>query len=76
MGAAEQHIKGIGVLLLDDLSYYKTLAEKQQRLVQLEKHFPVPLSLVQSDKLDYLDIHQRTLNWFEPMMQHIEKETK
>lgn len=32
--------------------------------------------LVQSDQLDYLDIHQRTLNWFEPMMQHIEKETK
>lgn len=54
---SEQHIKGIGVLLLDDLSYYKTLAEKQQRLVQLEKHFPVPLSLVQSDKLD-LDSEQ------------------
>lgn len=54
---SEQHIKGIGVLLLDDLSYYKTLAEKQQRLVQLEKYFPVPLSLVQSDKLD-LDSEQ------------------
>lgn len=31
--------------------------------------------LMQSAEMDYAAIHQRTLNWFEPMLQYIEKET-
>lgn len=49
---SEQQIKGVGVLLLDDLSYYHTLAEKQQRLQQLQKYFPFKLSLKKLDQLD------------------------
>lgn len=55
----EQQIKGVGVLLLDDLSYYRTLAEKQQRLQQLQQYFPFKLSLSSLDKLG-LDSDQRT----------------
>lgn len=42
---SEQQIKGIGVLLLDDLSYYPALEKKQQRLQALQKFFPFKLSL-------------------------------
>lgn len=56
---SEQQIKGVGVLLLDDLSYYRTLAEKQQRLQQLRQFFPFKLALSTIDKLG-LDSDQRT----------------
>ncbi len=56
---SEQQIKGVGVLLLDDLSYYRTLAEKQQRLQQLQQFFPFKLALSTIDKLG-LDSDQRT----------------
>lgn len=49
----EQQIKGIGVLLLDDLSYYRTLAEKQQRLQQIQKFFPFKLTLQSVNKLQF-----------------------
>lgn len=55
---SEQQIKGVGVLLLDDLSYYHTLAEKQQRLQQIQKYFPFKLSLQTIDKLG-LDSDQK-----------------
>ncbi|MFW2177776.1 MULTISPECIES: ATP-binding protein [unclassified Moraxella] len=55
---SEQQIKAVGVLLLDDLSYYRTLAEKQQRLQQLQKYFPFKLSLQSLEKLD-LDTDQK-----------------
>ena len=48
---SEQQIKGVGVLLLDDLSYYRTLAEKQQRLQQIQKFFPFKLTLQSINKL-------------------------
>ena len=54
----EQQIKGIGVLLLDDLSYYRTMAEKQQRLQQIQKFFPFKLTLQSVNKLQ-LDTDQK-----------------
>lgn len=54
----EQQIKGVGILLLDDLSYYPTLQEKQQRLKQLQPFFPFPISLQTIDKLK-LDANQQ-----------------
>ena len=55
---SEQQIKGVGVLLLDDLSYYRTLAEKQQRLQQIQKFFPFKLTLQSVNKLQ-LDTDQK-----------------
>lgn len=55
---SEQQIKGVGVLLLDDLSYYRTLAEKQQRLQQIQKFFPFKLTLQSLNKLQ-LDTDQK-----------------
>ena len=55
----EQQIKGVGVLLLDDLSYYRTLAEKQQRLQQIQKFFPFKLTLQSINKLQ-LDTDQKS----------------
>lgn len=54
----EQQIKGMGILLLDDLSYYQTLQQKQRRLKQLQPFFPFPLSLQSIDKLK-LDANQQ-----------------
>ena len=54
----EQQIKGVGVLLLDDLSHYRTLAEKQQRLQQIQKFFPFKLTLQSVNKLQ-LDTDQK-----------------
>lgn len=56
---SEQQIKGVGVLLLDDLSYYRTLAEKQQRLQQIQKFFPFKLNLQSINKLQ-LDTDQKS----------------
>ncbi|QIM62222.1 exodeoxyribonuclease V subunit gamma [Pasteurellaceae bacterium Orientalotternb1] len=50
--------------------------EQCQTTVQSSNDAYLKRILVQSEQFDYLDIHQRTLNWFEPMMQYIEKETK
>ena len=55
---SEQQIKGVGVLLLDDLSYYRTLAEKQLRLQQIQKFFPFKLTLQSINKLQ-LDTDQK-----------------
>ena len=55
---SEQQIKGVGLLLLDDLSYYRTLAEKQQRLQQIQKFFPFKLTLQSINKLQ-LDTDQK-----------------
>ncbi len=55
---SEQQIKGVGVLLLDDLSYYRTLAEKQQRLQQIQTFFPFKLTLQSINKLQ-LDTDQK-----------------
>ena len=40
----EQQVRAIAVFLLDDLSYYITLADKRARLVQLEEKFSFPLA--------------------------------
>ena len=56
---SEQQIKGVGVLLLDVLSYYRTLAEKQQRLQQIQKFFPFKLTLQSINKLQ-LDTDQKS----------------
>ena len=42
---SEQQIKAVAVLLLDDLSYYPTIEQKQQRLKVLQPHFPFPITL-------------------------------
>ena len=55
---SEQQIKGVGVLLLDDLSHYRTLADKQQRLQQIQKFFPFKLTLQSINKLQ-LDTDQK-----------------
>ncbi len=55
---SEQQIKGVGVLLLDDLSYYHTLEQKQQRLQRLQKFFPFKLSLQSMSELS-LDTDQK-----------------
>ena len=55
---SEQQIKGVGVLLLDALSHYRTLAEKQQRLQQIQKFFPFKLTLQSVNKLQ-LDTDQK-----------------
>lgn len=49
---SEQQIKAFAVLLLDDLSYYPTLEEKQKRLQTLQPHFPFPISLSNESKLE------------------------
>lgn len=54
---SEQQIKAFAVLLLDDLSYYPTLAEKQKRLDVLQPHFPFPITLSDESKLE-LDADQ------------------
>lgn len=56
---SEQQIKGVGILLLDDLSYYPSLAQKQQRLQQLQQYFPFKLSLESMSKMP-LDSDQKT----------------
>lgn len=56
---SEQQIKGVGILLLDDLSYYPSLAQKQQRLQQLQQYFPFKLSLQSMSKMP-LDSDQKT----------------
>lgn len=54
----EQQIKGVGVLLLDDLSYYPTLEQKQKRLQTLQPYFPFKLSLESISNLT-LDTDQK-----------------
>lgn len=41
---SEQQVRAMAVFLLDDLSYYTTLAAKRDRLAALEKKFAFPLS--------------------------------
>ena len=41
----EQQVRAMAVFLLDDLSYYNTLADKRTRLADLEEKFSFPLSL-------------------------------
>lgn len=54
---SEQQIKAFAVLLLDDLSYYPTLEEKQKRLQVLQPHFPFPITLTKESKVE-LDADQ------------------
>lgn len=56
---SEQQIKAIGVLLLDDLSYYASFEEKQQRLKELQQHFSFPLGIMPITSLD-LDADQKS----------------
>lgn len=55
---AEQQIKGVAVLLLDDLSFYPTLADKQRRLDELQRFFPFRLTLNSMEQLK-LDAEQK-----------------
>ncbi len=54
----EQQMKAVGILLLDDLSYYRTFAEKKNRIEQLQQHFPFKLALKNLHELD-LDFDQK-----------------
>lgn len=54
----EQQMKAVGILLLDDLSYYRTFAEKKYRVEQLQQHFPFKLALKNIHELD-LDFDQK-----------------
>lgn len=56
---AEQQIKGVGILLLDDLSFYPTRADKERRLKELEDFFPFQLALTSAEALK-LDAEQKT----------------
>ncbi|ELA09333.1 integral membrane sensor signal transduction histidine kinase [Moraxella macacae 0408225] len=56
---SEQQMKGLGVLLLDDLSYYPTVEAKQQRLQVLQSYFPFKLSLQNLENLK-LDSDQQS----------------
>lgn len=56
---SEQQMKGLGVLLLDDLSYYPTVEAKQQRLQALQPYFPFKLSLQNLENLK-LDSDQQS----------------
>lgn len=50
----------------------KTSAEQKcQTALQNSDDLYVQRVLIQSAQLDYHEIHQRTVNWFTPMMQHI-----
>ena len=48
----EQQVRAIAVFLLDDLSYYITLADKRARLAQLEEKFSFPLAFKALSALD------------------------
>ena len=48
----EQQVRAIAVFLLDDLSYYITLADKRTRLAQLEQKFSFPLAFKALSALD------------------------
>ena len=48
----EQQVRAIAVFLLDDLSYYITLADKRTRLAQLEEKFSFPLAFKALSDLD------------------------
>lgn len=53
----EQQVRAMAVFLLDDLSHYATLADKRDRLAELEERFSFPLSLQMVNELN-LDTDQ------------------
>ncbi len=53
----EQQVRAIAIFLLDDLSYYLTLADKRARLAELEEQFSFPLSFQELNSLE-LDTDQ------------------
>ena len=64
----EQQVRAMAVLLLNDLSYYKDLKSKRQRLNEISKQFAFPLSIENVDKLELDDDQLRRLDRDEVVM--------
>ena len=64
----EQQVRAMAVLLLNDLSYYKDLKSKRQRLNAISKQFAFPLSIENVDKLELDDDQLRRLDRNEVVM--------
>jgi len=64
----EQQVRAMAVLLLNDLSYYKDLKSKRQRLNAISKQFAFPLSIENVDKLELDDDQLRRLDRDEVVM--------
>lgn len=64
----EQQVRAMAVLLLNDLSYYKDLKSKRQRLNEISKQFAFPLSIENVDKLELDDDQLRRLDRNEVVM--------
>ena len=64
----EQQVRAIAVLLLNDLSYYKDLSSKRQRLDDISKQFAFPLSIEKIVDLELDDDQLRRLDRNEVVM--------
>ncbi|SJM68228.1 Sensor protein RstB [Psychrobacter piechaudii] len=64
----EQQVRAIAVLLLNDLSYYKDLSSKRQRLSEISKQFAFPLSIENIVDLELDDDQLRRLDRDEVVM--------
>lgn len=64
----EQQVRAMAVLLLNDLSYFKDLESKRQRLDQISKQFAFPLSIESLAKLDLDNDQLRRLDRDEVVM--------
>ena len=64
----EQQVRAMAVLLLNDLSYYKDLSSKRQRLSEISKQFAFPLSIENIVDLELDDDQLRRLDRDEVVM--------
>lgn len=64
----EQQLRAMAVLLLNDLSYYKDLSSKRQRLDDISKQFAFPLSIEKIVDLELDDDQLRRLDRNEVVM--------
>ncbi|WP_296402700.1 ATP-binding protein [Psychrobacter sp.] len=64
----EQQVRAMAVLLLNDLSYYKDLKSKRQRLNEISNQFAFPLSIEKVNSLDLDDDQLRRLDRDEVVM--------
>ena len=64
----EQQVRAMAVLLLNDLSYYKDLSSKRQRLDDISKQFAFPLSIEKIVDLELDDDQLRRLDRNEVVM--------
>lgn len=64
----EQQVRAMAVLLLNDLSYYKDLKSKRERLNEISQQFAFPLSIENVAKLELDDDQLRRLDRDEVVM--------